>query len=350
MTLAHNRSSHEQLVTDTELGDNGEGRSLPHSASACLLCGGSWSEVTARGLYDTRFGIPGFWDVRRCRRCGLEHLHPRPAPSELKQLYERYYNFGGEKNTRYTRLRDVFFSSALHKWWAALDGDTSFYTARGQGRLLDIGCNEGRGLGIYAANGFEVEGLELNVAAATVARKRGFVVHTGLLETFHSEKLFDVVVLSNVLEHASDPAAMLRDVAHLLGPGGQVWISCPNARSFMRKVFGSRWINWHIPFHIVHFSASSLESLLRQNGFDEISIRYISPALWVAMSAIAALFARPGRANRQLHNPALVLIFMLLARVVFFPLLWLANVSGRGDCLLVTATRNATESTTRNKS
>jgi SAM-dependent methyltransferase len=342
VTFEPEPSAQQELETYAEPLGASERSSPARSDSVCLLCGGSLSEVTARALYDTRFGIPAYWDVHKCGRCGLEHLHPSPSPSDLKQLYERYYNFGGEKNTRYTRLRDLFFSSALHKWWAALDGDISFYSETGAGRLLDVGCNEGRGLGVYAANGFSVEGLELNTAAAAEARKRGFVVHTELLENFRSDKPFDVIVLSNVLEHASDPAAMLRDVRRLLCPGGEIWISCPNARSAMRTLFGNRWINWHIPFHIVHFSPATLESLLRRNGFDQVSTHHISPALWVAMSGIAALFARPGKANRQLHNPALVLIFMLLARVVFFPVLWLANITGRGDCLLVTATRNST--------
>ena len=52
-----------------------------------------------------------------------------------------------------------------------LDGDISFYSKHGKGRLLDIGCNEGRGLPIYKTNGFVVEGLEVNELAAAKARK-----------------------------------------------------------------------------------------------------------------------------------------------------------------------------------
>ena len=35
----------------------------------------------------------------------------------------------------------------------------SFHARRGAGRLLDVGCNEGRGLAMYAANGFQAESL-----------------------------------------------------------------------------------------------------------------------------------------------------------------------------------------------
>ena len=174
-----------------------------------------------QGLFDTRFGIPGDYEARRCQQCGLEQLSPIPTAARLKDLYERYYNFGGEHDTLYTRFRERFFSSPLHRLWAFLDGDISFYTRRGVGRLLDIGCNEGRGLTIYSRSGYKVEGLELNETAAAVARRKGFAVHTATLERFAPDTLFDVAVLSNVLEHSLDPAQMFRDVRRILKPGAR---------------------------------------------------------------------------------------------------------------------------------
>jgi SAM-dependent methyltransferase len=294
-------------------------------------------ESSASGLFDTRFGIQGDWEARRCPECGLEQLFPIPTPCDLKGLYERYYNFGGEHDTLYTRLRDRFFNTSLHRLWAFLDGDISFYTYRGRGHLLDIGCNEGRGLEIYASNGYEVEGLELNEKAAAVARGRGFTVHTTTLECFAPDAPFDVAVLSNVLEHSLNPGQMLRDIRRILRPGGKVWISCPNSTSWMRSWFGRYWINWHVPFHIVHFSVDTLERMLRGAGFTGLEIHQITPSLWVAHSAIARLFARAGKSTGQLRNPFLVLGLMLLARLIFFPLLILCNRRGRGDCLIVTA-------------
>ena len=327
----------QPLMADPFLAERLNRRPDEVSASTCVACANSL-ETCASGLFDTRFGIPREGEVRRCPQCGLEQLFPIPAAGDLKDLYERYYNFGGEHDTLYTRLRDWFFTSPLHRLWASLDGDISFYTCRGRGRLLDIGCNEGRGLKICASNGYEVEGLELNEKAAAVARRRGFVVHTTTLERFTPDTPFDVAVLSNVLEHSLDPAQMLRNIRRILKPGGQIWISCPNSRSWLRSWFGRYWINWHVPFHIVHFSSDTLEQMLSSAGFTGIEIRQITPSLWVAHSTIARMFARPGKPTRQLRNPFLVLGLMLLARLIFFPLLILGNRRGRGDCLIVTAT------------
>jgi SAM-dependent methyltransferase len=307
-----------------------------HKEEGCLLCGSGLARILS-GLSDTRFGTPGSFEVRRCGRCGLEQTSPVPLLEDLKKLYEAQYNFGGETGTLYTKLREWFLMSFFYRLWIRLDGDISYHSARGSGRLVDIGCNEGRGLRIYERNGFQVEGLELNDTAASVARSIGYEVHTCLLEDFHPAAAYDVAVLSNVVEHSLNPREMLEDVNRILAPGGRVWISCPNNKSWLRRVFGRSWINWHVPFHISHFSAETLRNLLTEAGFRDVETRQITPALWVTQSCIAWLFARKGRKNGQLRNPFLTLFLMVITRFILFPALWLGNRIGRGDCLLVVA-------------
>jgi SAM-dependent methyltransferase len=307
-------------------------------AASCILCGGPLEEP-ASDLFDTRFGLAGRYDVRRCLQCCLEQIFPIPSPARLKSIYESHYNFGGEKNTLYTRLRERFLSSFLNRIWARVDGDISFHLLRGGGRLLDIGCNEGRNLRIYSRNGFQAEGLEVNETAAAEARKAGFSVHTCLLGEFDPAYRFNTAVLSNVLEHALDPRQMLKDVRRILAHGGQVCISCPNSRSWLRAVFGKWWINWHVPFHISHFSAGTLRKLLEDTGYTRIEVQQITPSLWVAQSFIACCFARENSKTRQLRNPFLTVFLMLFARFLLFPALWLANQIGRGDCLLAVASK-----------
>lgn len=132
---------------------------------------------------------------------------------------------------------------------------------------------------------------------------------------------------------------MLVDACRMLAPGGQLWISCPNSQSWLRRAFGRSWINWHVPFHISHFSAETLRKLLDETGYTRVEIRQITPAVWVAQSVIAGLFAKEGSKTWQLRNPFLTLILMMIARFVLFPALWLGNRRGQGDCLLVVATK-----------
>lgn len=304
--------------------------------NSCLACHESLGGVIDN-VFDTRFGIDSPYEISRCNVCNLEQTAPLPDQDGLNALYERYYNFSGERNTRYTQLRAKFINSFLYRIWLAIDGDISFHLARGTGSLLDVGCNEGRGLEFYQNHGFSAEGLELNSKAAEVSRGKGFVVHGSTLEGFTTDKKYDVVVLSNVLEHSLNPADMLRAIHGLLNPNGQVWISCPNSQSWLRSVFGRFWINWHVPFHVVHFSPDTLRELLKKSQFEVTEMRQETPALWVSHSIIARLFAKPGQPTMQLRSALLVSTLILLIRGLLFPLLWLGNLTQRGDCLVVVA-------------
>ncbi len=300
-------TSSESVQSSTTFQQVVEKLAEPEKTRGCLLCRSTLT-VVLPGVTDTRLGIGGSYDIVRCTACGLEQIHPLPSPGELKALYEKHYNFGGERDTTYTRIREWFHFSPVYRLWLILDGDFSFHLPKGTGRLLDIGCNEGRGLKIYSRNGFQAEGLELNETAARVARQKGLTVHTCLLQDFQPSHLYDVVVLSNVLEHSLSPKEVLLDVRRILKQDGEVWISCPNSRSWQRKVFGRDWANWHVPFHIAHFSP-------------------------------ATAFARPERVTKELRNALLVIFLMLFMRGLFFPILWLGNLLGRGDCLVVMARR-----------
>lgn len=332
--VAERRDEAGQTIFPPESRDESAGR----RNVACLICG-SAMHLAITNVTDNRLGTIGKYDILRCVGCGFEQTYPVPSQAELKELYEKHYNFGGEANTSYTRLREWFLSSDIFRAWLWLDGDGAFLLRRGSGRLLDVGCNEGRGLRRYAANGFQVEGLDLNEAAAEVARRAGFTVHTRLLEELNCEGSYNVIVLSNVLEHSLDPRRMLLEAHRLLAPAGEVWVSLPNSESWLRKVFGRSWINWHVPFHVSHFCNSTLSQLLADTGYTRIKTRQLTPALWVGQSLIARIFAKQGEKTRQLRNPLLALGVMMIARFLLFPILWIGNRTGCGDCLIAVATK-----------
>src|SRR5687768_5394457 len=108
----------------------------------CLLCR-SPIDSELEQVFDTRFGIDASYTIGCCTQCGLEQTYPVPGEVELKNLYEAHYNYGGEKKTRYTHLRSRILTSRPYRTWLAIDCDISFWTPRGSGRLLDVGCNEG---------------------------------------------------------------------------------------------------------------------------------------------------------------------------------------------------------------
>ena len=290
-----------------------------------------------RGLFDTRTGLPGRYDVLRDPANGLLATRPAPDPAELAALHAAYRPFASAEGTAYRRVREWLFRSPLSRLWLMVDGDSSFHRLRPDGRVVDLGCGDGRLLGLLARAGVPAEGIEQVPDSVRAARARGLVVHEMRLEDFAPAEPFDVAVAANVLEHCADPAAALAAAGRLLRPGGALWLSCPNAGGLYAHLFGRAWINWHVPYHLWHFTARDLERLLREAGFDVVTIRTETPALWLAQSLVAWLRARPRRPTRALRSLLVMAPVTVGLRFLLFPLLWAVDRAGRGDCLIALA-------------
>jgi len=55
----------------------------------CMICGteGPWLH---RDLRDPRYGVRGRYHFRRCPRCSLVWLDPRPDPASIALCYQKY--------------------------------------------------------------------------------------------------------------------------------------------------------------------------------------------------------------------------------------------------------------------
>jgi 2-polyprenyl-3-methyl-5-hydroxy-6-metoxy-1,4-benzoquinol methylase len=102
-----------------------------------------------------------------------------------------------------------------------------------QAALLEIGC----GAGNTAASAKQLErcgfaaGIELFEDAGLAARDRLDEVVIGNVETVDvpwREETFDILILSEVLEHLTDPWTALRRLQPLMKPGCTVLASSPN--------------------------------------------------------------------------------------------------------------------------
>jgi len=84
--------------------------------------------------------------------------------------------------------------------------------------------------------------------------------------------LFDVVSAFDLIEHVPDPRGLLRQCASLLKPGGILLISTPDTEHFLRYLMRSRWPMLQPMQHLFLFSRQALASVLRAEGFEDISV------------------------------------------------------------------------------
>ncbi len=96
-------------------------------------------------------------------------------------------------------------------------------------RVLDLGCGDGQLLAELAASkGCQGRGIEINDRAVLSCIQRGVAVYHGdMLEgmAYYRDDSFDVVVLSQTLQQASDP---VRVIGEMLRVGKTAIISFPN--------------------------------------------------------------------------------------------------------------------------
>jgi SAM-dependent methyltransferase len=101
-------------------------------------------------------------------------------------------------------------------------------------RVLDVGCGNGRAVTRFLATpGDHVTGLDLHEPSIAYAREQfgsaALEFRVGTLEDLAADSVrYDVVVMSDVLEHVPDPRALLAAAAALLADDGRVLLSVPN--------------------------------------------------------------------------------------------------------------------------
>ena len=271
----------------------------------CDLCS-SKGELVQSGVTDPDGNLVGTWGFQRCTNptCGVYWLDPAPPPHELWKAYVTYHTHTRTSGHHFARsmlsLAHRFIRVSLIPLWMAngLKRESDFLrfmTLAGEptGKLLDVGCGGGRFLNRMKKHGWQVEGTDFDEQAArNVSRRYGIRTHVGdLTQCTLPANSFDVITMSQTIEHLYDPQATLRESLRILKPGGLLVMTTPNALSLGAAEFGQFWRGWEAPRHLHLFSVESLRRLTQRSGFDVIEAR--------TCSAGSAVVYRVSRANQQ---------------------------------------------------
>jgi 2-polyprenyl-3-methyl-5-hydroxy-6-metoxy-1,4-benzoquinol methylase len=171
-------------------------------------------------------------------------------------------------------------------------------------RVLDIGSGNGKLCDLIARNACYVCGMEYDATGVDLSRKAypsinfyQYGVQDSPAHLLHQEnqKLFDLVVSTEVIEHLYSPQQLVQFAHSVLSDKGKLIITTPYhgyLKNLMLSVF-DKWDHHHTANweggHIKFWSKKTLTTLLEAHGFHVIKVTGVGrmPYLWKSMVVIA---------------------------------------------------------------
>ena len=179
-------------------------------------------------------------------------------------LYDERY-FSGQRSFFYRLTGGYRDLKAVFDGYAA---DVRRYASGG--RLLDVGCAFGYLLQRFEGD-FETFGLDVSDHAIAEARRRApastLRVHNVLDPFPFDDATFDVVTMTDLLEHVPDTPRILAEVARVCRPGAILYVTTPTRNLVRRLVY---WIPDRLEHHTNLLSFRQLGRCLDDAGFHSL--------------------------------------------------------------------------------
>lgn len=324
-------------------------KSLQLEYVPCELCGVDNTRHLFCGR-DWQFHIEGAFCVVQCTNCGLIYTNPRPTQEAILRYYpEEYRGFSRVTRDEHAsnKLRNMFKEFLIKVFPQGKKVVLSSVRAtrpelevalEKPGRVLDVGCGEGRTLYRLKQLGWQPYGVELDHKAVDYATATfSLDVFCGQLEEAHFPTgYFDLVIFNHSLEHLPHPLRTLRETYRILGKGGQVIIEAPNVRSIQARLFGERWVYWDVPRHLYSFSDVTLRRMLIEAGFQTTSFRHLPTTGGFAASLQYVWDGLTGKPHgRRVWNSRVI-------RIGLWPLAFMLATFHYTDCIRAEATKDFT--------
>ena len=252
-------------------------RNADLAEARCPVCGDSAKyEFSSRDLMFDRYER---FDYLCCRGCGAVFLDPMPDMATIAGFYPANYDIYDEPapirkigplrravlaDKGYGHLAPSLALRFLARLLAPfLATDTPEYVPGG--RMLDVGCGNGRYLSTMRNLGWQVQGVEFSDDGVRVCRKADLPVHHGdLASARFPDASFDLVTVRHVIEHIPEPRPFMAELSRILRPAGVLILETPNSNALGRAWFGPNWFANEVPRHLILYSLPTLSLLASQ--------------------------------------------------------------------------------------
>jgi 2-polyprenyl-3-methyl-5-hydroxy-6-metoxy-1,4-benzoquinol methylase len=292
--------------------NTGRAGQRPEAMPRCPLCTGVEVSFHAHARDIEYKTIDRYFEFYHCANCDVLFIDPMLS-DRLSELYPaNYYSFVVGRRSIAVAVKEQldlrFFRRALR---TVLGDELS---------ALDVGGGTGWLLDIVKRADLRVKQtwvVDVDPQAQKVAEEQGHRYFLGPIDDFSHDEKFDIVLMLNLIEHVSNPRAVLRKAHDLLLHSGRLFIKTPNFNSLDARLFRHQsWGGYHTPRHFVLFNRESLARLCNDCGFDIEHFSYTQGAPFWSVSALDMLH-RIGLVNISQAHPAIYHPLMPLLQIGF---------------------------------
>jgi ubiquinone/menaquinone biosynthesis C-methylase UbiE len=199
------------------------------------------------------------YNFSQCKECDFIFLDPMPTQDDLNA---QYTDNNKEAEPTYDKA-----GSRLRRAWMKLP---RFFPYAWDKNTLDLGCGGGFIAYLLSMIARTSTGVDISQNAVSYAKSRfkkpAFECKnfSGLLA---SEKQYDFIYSSEVIEHVSDVNLFMRVLQHLAAPQAYVYITTPDSGHSKVPADISQWDVFTPPVHVQFFNKKNAGVLFERYGF-----------------------------------------------------------------------------------
>ncbi len=241
----------------------------------CLLCG---KDSKLKDANWTGYQSPQLFNIYHCDHCGTSFSFPQVTDSDIYNFiyrhssklpgYRRYQNFADTINIQNNPLQ---FLAEEEIYWGIAKVLKELVLDKQKAEIIDVGCGLGYLTYALRKENYNVTGVDISEDAIINAKSK-FGDYYRTLDIFNeteTSKKYDVVILTEVIEHVHNPEVFINQLSKLLKQNGKIIVTTPN------KLASSLSCVWDTDLPPVH-----------QWWFTKQSLKYLSEKLNLKISFV----------------------------------------------------------------
>jgi SAM-dependent methyltransferase len=267
----------------------------PGEVERCPACASD--NLAALGLHKLAAPVAGRRTglISGCEACGLVFVNPLPSADALSSMYGPNGEWGSARGDEHGGSRDGAApgSGTWPRMFEAIRAELDVTQPPPGARVLDFGCGRGKFLDVLKPCGWVTFGIEPAIDAAFSSHAR--------LTSIPEEPTFDLVIAHHVLEHVTNPLALLRQFAAATRPGGYLFVGVPRLDTLPVH----RDYRYAISrVHVTAYTRTCLEGLLARAGWQLVEAPHDEVTISGGRRTAARLRMLARNVGRELQPPA----------------------------------------------